>query len=449
MKEITTETHWFEKAETDGAIEIQGTRDCSILVEWFDVDAEDHVQVAADNLVKAAKAVQTEVDEWRLVIMRIRGTLRIAMAVIEASFKVVKWHSKSVREMDSVTRFPDDNGMRSKFHVGDAPNLGKMLLVSPEKMPVFFTDGKQLRSCIEGEQVYFPWLRLTSPERFEVLTSAIKFFQAANDNWDLWTLHVFDCEGFTAALIAVGEVAKKLVEVTAWKYEEGADVPIWVARKCHDLGNGKLTANTLVGRMPIEVGQYVVLMDEDDGHIVVVPAKDFEEQYKPVPTATAAPRGKPVCSLCWRDNQNDVAFWSCTKCGGRQYPPVGGQTNFGGNTPAPTAAFPQCGAPAPLGTRSPHYCQRSSGHSGPHDFEGETVVIKLPEPSNEPPPPHRIGTTQCGAIAPPETGRPLYCQHAAGHTGLHDFERSVSPVLPPPPENVLINEASDRPVKKR
>jgi hypothetical protein len=89
-------------------------------------------------------------------------------------------------------------------------------------------------------------------------------------------------------------VARKPTEVTAWKYEEGVGVPVWVARKCHDLGNGKLTANSMFGPVPIDIGNYVVLADDESGAVVVVPAADFEAEYVPAPSdrATVSPQGK-------------------------------------------------------------------------------------------------------------------------------------------------------------
>lgn len=76
-------------------------------------------------------------------------------------------------------------------------------------------------------------------------------------------------------------VAKKLQTVRAWKYVKDADVPIWVARKCHDLGDGKLTANTPSGPLAVDVGDYVVLIDEETSSVVVVNGAAFEEEYEP------------------------------------------------------------------------------------------------------------------------------------------------------------------------
>lgn len=81
-------------------------------------------------------------------------------------------------------------------------------------------------------------------------------------------------------------VARNPQVVTAWQYQKDVGVPIWVARKCHDLGNGKLTANTIVGPLPIELGDYVVLADEETNAVVVVPAAQFEAEYAPQPEAS-------------------------------------------------------------------------------------------------------------------------------------------------------------------
>lgn len=82
-------------------------------------------------------------------------------------------------------------------------------------------------------------------------------------------------------------IAKTLATVTAWKYQPDIDIPVWVARKCHHLGDGKFTGNTIVGPVPIDVGDYVVLVDLDgsapgSNAITVVNGAEFDEEYRPI-----------------------------------------------------------------------------------------------------------------------------------------------------------------------
>lgn len=76
-------------------------------------------------------------------------------------------------------------------------------------------------------------------------------------------------------------IAKTLATVTAWKYEPNIDIPVWVARKCHYLGDGKFTANSVVGVLPIDVGDYVVRLDAEENAVSVVAGDDFEREYRP------------------------------------------------------------------------------------------------------------------------------------------------------------------------
>ena len=76
-------------------------------------------------------------------------------------------------------------------------------------------------------------------------------------------------------------VAKNPQLVEAWKYEKDVGVPVWVARKCHDLGDGKLTCNTIVGPTRIDIGDYVVMVEEETNSIAVVSSEQFEAEFQP------------------------------------------------------------------------------------------------------------------------------------------------------------------------
>lgn len=80
-------------------------------------------------------------------------------------------------------------------------------------------------------------------------------------------------------------IARELTVVTAWKYEAGQNIPVWVAKKCHFLGDGKLTANTIIGPIPVSAGDYIVKADlaEADDNVVVVDGAQFEREYMPKP----------------------------------------------------------------------------------------------------------------------------------------------------------------------
>lgn len=77
-------------------------------------------------------------------------------------------------------------------------------------------------------------------------------------------------------------IARSRVTITAWKYEQNVGVPVWVARRCHDLNDGKFTANTVIGPVPIELGDYVVLLDAQENTITVVSGVEFEKEYMPL-----------------------------------------------------------------------------------------------------------------------------------------------------------------------
>lgn len=81
-------------------------------------------------------------------------------------------------------------------------------------------------------------------------------------------------------------IARERQTVTAWQYtDKSQHTPIWVARKVHDLDDGKFTANTVVGPLPVNPTDYVVLADEETNSIVVVTAAEFERDYETLPQA--------------------------------------------------------------------------------------------------------------------------------------------------------------------
>lgn len=78
-------------------------------------------------------------------------------------------------------------------------------------------------------------------------------------------------------------VPKNPESVTAWKYEgKGkANLPVMVACKCYIIVDGQMAVNTPSGVMLAEVGDYVVLVNEELNAVVVMNGKEFEAEYEP------------------------------------------------------------------------------------------------------------------------------------------------------------------------
>ena len=50
---------------------------------------------------------------------------------------------------------------------------------------------------------------------------------------------------------------KKPVVIEAWRFKKEVPIPIWVARKAHDLGDGNLSFGTLEGVMVANPGFFL------------------------------------------------------------------------------------------------------------------------------------------------------------------------------------------------
>lgn len=76
---------------------------------------------------------------------------------------------------------------------------------------------------------------------------------------------------------------KKIETVEAWRYDPNEPAPVWVVQKCHYLGDGKFTANSIMGVLPVTVGDYIIRMEDGEEFVgvVVVDGPGFLEYYEP------------------------------------------------------------------------------------------------------------------------------------------------------------------------
>lgn len=84
--------------------------------------------------------------------------------------------------------------------------------------------------------------------------------------------------------------ARRLQTCEAWQYDPDQPIPVWVFKHCHLLDGQGFVANTLMGQMPVNVGEYIVKMEGDGGVLIGVTVCDkdsFEKEYEPTPQARA------------------------------------------------------------------------------------------------------------------------------------------------------------------
>jgi len=62
-------------------------------------------------------------------------------------------------------------------------------------------------------------------------------------------------------------------------YADGASVPVWVARKCHNLGNGQLAVNGLGGNSEARENDVIISLEEF-GTVVHFDREIFEDRYE-------------------------------------------------------------------------------------------------------------------------------------------------------------------------
>lgn len=73
----------------------------------------------------------------------------------------------------------------------------------------------------------------------------------------------------------------KPIEVSAWQYGVSKDIPVWVARRVHNLGDGQMTANSLQGICRVEPGYWIVTADFHG--VSVFTDAEFVSRFEPIP----------------------------------------------------------------------------------------------------------------------------------------------------------------------
>ena len=81
-------------------------------------------------------------------------------------------------------------------------------------------------------------------------------------------------------------------DVTAWRYDRKAPIPMWVARRFHNLGDGRLTALARDGStVQMHEGDWVVT---DGNSAFVLTDAEFTGIFHGLPQAAGRPEGEAM-----------------------------------------------------------------------------------------------------------------------------------------------------------
>ena len=82
------------------------------------------------------------------------------------------------------------------------------------------------------------------------------------------------------------------MDVAAWRYDRKASVPVWVARRFHNLGDGRLTTVALGGAtVQVHEGDWIVT---DGSMAAVLTHAEFSRIFHEVPQAAGLTEGQAL-----------------------------------------------------------------------------------------------------------------------------------------------------------